>query len=156
MNIEKLMKLSGECTLLGSLSRHNKDLEWWTLTSPQGVTALGSWTNHVIALKQISVTVLFYLEDSRRIHPWGREESGGVRVVGAGRQRECTRAWERERELELFGSFLSMFFSSPWACSMQIELRQELCSTWSPHSSPRTFLWPSSVLLSWTFPFLVF
>ena len=34
-----------------------------------GATALGSWTNRVIALRQISVTALFYLEDSRRIHP---------------------------------------------------------------------------------------
>ena len=35
------------------------------------VTALGSWTNSVIALRQISVTALFCLEDSRRIHPPG-------------------------------------------------------------------------------------
>ena len=33
------------------------------------ITALRSWTNRVIALRQISVTTLFYLEDSRRIHP---------------------------------------------------------------------------------------
>ena len=39
-----------------------------------GVTALGSRTDHVIALRQISVTALFYLENSRRIHP------GGVRA----------------------------------------------------------------------------
>ena len=32
------------------------------------VVALWSWTNHVIALRQISVIALFYLEDSRRIH----------------------------------------------------------------------------------------
>ena len=38
----------------------------------------------VIALRQISVTVLFYLEDSRRIHPQRREESGGVWGVGVG------------------------------------------------------------------------
>ena len=34
-----------------------------------GITALGSWTSCVIGLRQISVTALFYLEDSRRIHP---------------------------------------------------------------------------------------
>ena len=28
--------------------------------------ALGSWTNRATALRQISVTALFYLEDSRR------------------------------------------------------------------------------------------
>ena len=73
-----LFYMSGECMLLGSLSRHNKDLERRTLKSPWRVTALGSWTNHVIALRQISVTVLFYLEDSWRIHPRRREESGGA------------------------------------------------------------------------------
>ena len=53
---------------LGSLSGHNKN---WSdgHQSPWRVTALGSWTNRVIALRQISVTALFYLEDSRRIHP---------------------------------------------------------------------------------------
>ena len=38
-----------------------------------------SWTNRVIALRQISVTALFYLEDSRGIRPRRREESGGAR-----------------------------------------------------------------------------
>ena len=33
--------------------------------------SLGSWTNRVIALRQISVTALFYLEDSRKIHLQG-------------------------------------------------------------------------------------
>ena len=70
--------LSRECMFLDSLSRHNKDLEWWTLKPPRRVTALRSWIDrvialrsrmdHVIALRQISVTALFYLEDSRKIH----------------------------------------------------------------------------------------
>ena len=47
-----------------------------------------------------------------------------------------------------------MFFSSPWACPMQIGLSQECCSTWSPHSSPRTFLWHSFVLFLQVFLFL--
>ena len=61
------------------LSRHNKDLEWWTLKHPHRVTALRSWIDHVIAVRsrmdhvigvrQISVTALFYLENSRKIHP---------------------------------------------------------------------------------------
>ena len=63
------------------LFHHNKDLEWWTLKPPQRVTALGSCTDcvialrsqmdRVIALRQISVTAVFYLEDSRKIHLWG-------------------------------------------------------------------------------------
>ena len=41
-------------------------------------SALGSWTNCATALRQISVTALFYLEDSRRVrekraHACGRE-----------------------------------------------------------------------------------
>ena len=51
--------MSRECMFLGSLSHHNKDLERRTL-------ALGSWTNRVIAFRQISVIALFYLEDSKR------------------------------------------------------------------------------------------
>ena len=73
--------------LLGSLSCHNKDLE--------RVTALESWTDRVIALRQISVTAPLYLEDSRKIH------LRGVRVwqkdtycmgVGVGGERERERA----------------------------------------------------------------
>ena len=58
--------LSSKCMLLGSLSRHNKDLDRRTLKPPRRVTALGSWTdcvialrsrtNRVIALREISVT----------------------------------------------------------------------------------------------------
>ena len=96
--------MSGECILLGSLSRHNKDLEWWTLKPPRRVTALGSWTDrvialrsrtdHVIALRQISVTALFYLEDSRKIHLQGvraRQSKDAKR-----RAPQCV--GERERE----------------------------------------------------------
>ena len=85
--------VSRECTFLGSLSRHNKDLERRTL-------ALGSWTNRVIALRQISVTALFYLEDSRRV---------------------------RERERASVWLLLLYVFSSTWACPMQIGLSQECC-----------------------------
>ena len=48
------------------------------LKPPRSITALGSWTDHVIALRsqtdcvialrQISVTTLFYLENSGKIH----------------------------------------------------------------------------------------
>ena len=103
--------VSRECTFLGSLSRHNKDLERRTL-------ALGSWTNRVIALRQISVTALFYLEDSRRV---------------------------RERERASVWLLLLYVFSSTWACPMQIGLSQECClfclksSLWSL-DLPLTFL----------------
>ena len=120
--------------LLGSLSRHNKDVERRTLKSPWRVTALRSWTNHVIALRQISVTVLFYLEDSWRIHPRRREESGGARQCAAcsgegGGEREREGTHEGGREREPFGPSFYMFFSSSSACHMQIGLRQERIST---------------------------
>ena len=101
--------VSRECTFLGSLSRHNKDLERRTL-------ALGSWTNRVIALRQISVTALFYLEDSRRVR-------------------------ERERA---FGSSFYMCFPPPGPALCKSGLaRSAVCSAWSLHSGPPTFLWPS-------------
>ena len=55
--------LSRKCMFLGSLSHHNKDLEQWTLKPS---VHHSSWTNCVTALRQISVTAPFYLEDSRR------------------------------------------------------------------------------------------
>ena len=106
-----------ESMRLGSLSRHNKDLERRTLRSPRHVTVLGPWTNRVIALRQISVTALFYLEDSRRIHPGRREERGGARQCGV-----VVVGWgEREGPL----APLSMCFSSPWACPVHIGLGQD-------------------------------
>ena len=98
------------CSLV--LSHHSKDLEWRTLKPPRRVTALGSWTDHVIALRsrmdrvialrEISVTILFYLEDSRKIH---------LRAVRAHRFKDTKRraphhAGERERvrEREISGS----------------------------------------------------
>ena len=58
---------------------------------------------------QLSVTALFYLEDSRKIHLQG---------VRACRSKDVERrvpqhAGDREREREPFGSSFYMFFSSP-------------------------------------------
>ena len=139
---------------------HNKDLERWTLKPPLCVTTVGSWidrvialrswTDRVIALRQISVTALFCLEDSRKsiFEAWGHVDPKTGRKEHPGAQ---------GRERELFGSsFYMFFFSSPWACLMQIGLSQECCSTWSPHFGPWTYLWPSSVLFSRAYLFLVF
>ena len=43
--------LSRECMFLGSLSRHNKDLERRTLKPPWHVAALRSWIDRVKALR---------------------------------------------------------------------------------------------------------
>ena len=73
--------LSRECMFLGSLSRHNKDLEQRTLKR-SARTALGSWRNRATALRQISVTALFYVEDSRR----ERERERKKRAQAPGRE----------------------------------------------------------------------
>ena len=99
--------MSRECMFLGSLSRHNKDLERRTLKPPRHVTALGSWTNRVIALRQISVTAVFYLEDTRRIHPRSvlacqpKEKRLEKRVGEGEREKEGRQVGEREKALWL-------------------------------------------------------
>ena len=162
--------------LLGSLSRHNKDLEWQTLKPSRYVTALGSWTDciialrspmgHVIGLRQISVKAQCYssiLFRRYQENPSSRSEGMLIQrreeksTPGHRRERERWGERERERERESHLSPLFIYiFPSPWACPMQIGLSQECCSTWSPHSSLQTFLSPSFVLFSWAFPFLVF
>ena len=151
---------------LGSLSRHNKNLEQRTL-KPSACTALGSWTNRATALRQISVTAPFYLEDSRRIQDlkriewrsvWGGRER--VRERQRETERENTHTQERESERErekertharervhekVLWLLLLYVFSSTWACPMQIGLSQECClfclksSLWSL-DLPLTFL----------------
>ena len=90
-----------------------------------------------------SVTALFYLEDSRRIHP------RSVRACQHkdSKRREWRSVWggrEREKERALW-LLLLYVFSSTWACPMQIGLSQECClfclksSLWSL-DLPLTFL----------------
>ena len=86
---------------------------------PRRVTALGSWTNHVIALRQISVTALFYLEDSRRIYPRSMRACQPKDLKGRewrrerGRERERAHTRRRGRERERFGSSLYIFLPPP-------------------------------------------
>ena len=83
-----------------------------------GVTALGSWTNRATALRQISVTALFYLEDSRRVREREREKSAGAR--------------ETESERKRFGSSFYMFFPplGPALCKLGLA-RSAVCSVCS-------------------------
>ena len=78
------------------LSRHNNDLEWWTL---KPLASHSSWVLNkpCHSSRQISVTALFYLEDSKRIHPrrTGVEECASTHVgtgeaVGVGGGGEST------------------------------------------------------------------
>ena len=152
------MGMSRECMFLGSLSHHNKDLEWRTLKPPQHVTAFGSWTDrvialrsqtdHVIALKQISVTALFYLEDSRKIH---------LRGVRARRSKDAKRRAPqsmggRERESDLWFLFLYVYLSL--GLSYVNWVSQECCLFYL-----RSSLWSLDLLLFYfrgLFPFLSF
>ena len=54
--------MSGECVISSVLSRHHKNLKRWTL-KPLDRLCLGSWTDHVTAFGQISVTAQLYLEN---------------------------------------------------------------------------------------------
>ena len=149
--------MSCECMFLGSLSRHNKDLEWRTLKPPQCVTALGSWIDrvialrsqkdHVIALRQISVTALFYLEDSRKIHLWGMR----ARWSKDARRRAPQHEKERERELDLAPLFICLSLPGPVRCKLgQPGVLFVLPEVLTP------VLGPSFVPFLRAFPFLVF
>ena len=116
--------MSRECMFLGSLSRHNKDLEWRTLKPPRHVTALGSWIDRVIALRsrmdrvialrQISVTPLFYLEDSRKIHLRGVRAHRSIDA----RRRVPQRTGERASELALALLFICLSLPGPVLCNL--------------------------------------
>ena len=146
---------------LGSLSCHNKDLEWRTLKPPGCVTALGSWTDRVIALRsrmdcvralrQISVTAqcyaLFYLEDSRKIHLRGVRARWSKDM----RRRAPQRAGGRERELALAPLFICLSLPGPVLCKLGPPgVLFVLPEVLTP------VLGPSFVLFSGAFPFLDF
>ena len=143
------------------LSHHTKDLEWRTLKPPRRVTALGSWTDcvialmsradRVIALRQISVTALLYLEDSRPVHLQGMRT---CRFKDA-KRRVPQRSAKRERERALWLLFLSAF-SFPLGLSYANWAQAGALFYLKSSPRPRTFLWPSSALFSQAFPFLSF
>ena len=74
-----------------------------------GVSQLSGLGQTVIALRQISVTALFYLEDSRRIHPWS------VRACqprdSKRREWRSTRGRQRVREGERILQFIQWVIS---------------------------------------------
>ena len=144
--------MSGECMRLGFRLITTKI---WSdgQQSPRHITALRSWTDRVIALRQISVTALFYLENSKRIHPRGvracwpkdtkRREWGSVPARGG------------KRESALAPLFICFFLPLGlsyvnWA-SQECHLFYLKSSLWSSDLSLTFF-----VLLSQAFTFLVF
>ena len=69
---------------------------------------------HVIALRQISVTALFYLEDSRKIHLQGMRARRSKDM----RRRAPQRTGERERELALAPLFICFSLPGPVLCKL--------------------------------------
>ena len=130
------------------LSHLNKNLKQWLEPSEYHssqtdcVIALGSQTDHVIALRQINVTAQFYLENSRKIHP------RGVRTC----QPKDTKA--REGSPFPLAPLFMCFFPCPPGPALY-KLGQPGVLFVLPEVLT-SVLWPSFVLFSWAFPFLVF
>ena len=130
------------------LSRRNKDLEWQTL---KPLARHSSWVfDKPVALRQISVTALFYLEDSRKIHLQSMRARRTKDVKRRAPQRAGEREWERERELALAPLFMCLSLSGPVLC----KLGQPGVFILSEVLTP--VLGPSFVLFLRAFPFLVF
>ena len=104
------------------LSRHNTDWESWTLRPLRRVTALGSWTDRVIALREISVTsqccssILFRRQQenpSSKHEGMSTQRHEEKRAPGRGRERE------RESESPLAPLFICCFLPpGPAPCKL--------------------------------------
>ena len=117
---------------------------------PRRVTALGSWTDRVIALREISVTALFYLEDSRPNHlpgmraRWSKDPEKSApahRTRGGG-------GWVGERESSLVPLFM-FFFLPPGRVLYKLGLGRSAV----PPEVLTSVLGPYFVLFLWAFPF---
>ena len=92
---------------------------------------------------QLSVTALFYLEDSRKIHLWG------VRARRSKDTRRRVPPRAGERELALAPLFICLSFPGPVLCKLgQPGVVFVLPEVLTP------VLGPSFVSFSWAFPFL--
>ena len=85
--------------------------------------------DHVIALRQSSVTALFYLEDGRKIH------LRGVRAHQSKHMRRRAPQRTGGRESWPWLLYLYVYLSGPVLC----KLGQPGVFTRGPHSCPRTF-----------------
>ena len=119
--------LSGECEISSVLSHLNKNVKRQTLKPsachssqtgrviPLGsrtdrVIPLCSQTDHVIALRQISVTAQCYLQNKRKIHPWGMRACYPKRRE---EERERETEYAGKRDSQPSGSSFCVFFSLP-------------------------------------------
>ena len=100
--------------------------------------------DRVIALRHISVTALFYLEESRKIH------LSGVRARRSKETRRRAPQRAGERELALAPLFICLSLPRPVLCKLgQPRVLFVLSEVLTP------VLGPSFVSFSWAFPFLV-
>ena len=108
--------------------------------------------DRVIALRQISVTALCYLEDSRKIHLQSVRARRTKDVKRRAPQRAGERERERERELALAPFFICFFFfPGPVLCKLgQPGVLFVLPEVLTP------VLGPSFVLISRAFLLLIF
>ena len=115
-----------------------------------GASQLSGLGQTVLQLLVKSVLQLHFIYKIAGESKTRREGSGGVRGEGEReRERESARACMRERESEWkpFGSSFYMFFPplGPALCKLGLARSAvcSVCSAWSLHSGPQTFLWPS-------------
>ena len=107
--------------------------------------------NRVIALKQISVTALFYLEDSRKIHLQGVRARRSKDTSEDTKKSAPARGRERQRELALAPLFICLSLPGPVLCKLgQPGVVFVLPEVLTP------VLGPSFVLFLRAFPFFVF
>ena len=119
--------LSRKCMLLSFCLVTTKIWSEGLIRPHQHVTALGSWTGRVIALRSwtdrvvaLSVTALFYLEDSRKIHLQGMRARGSKEAKRRAPQR--TGVGEREREREPFGCSFICYCLPPGPALWKLDL----------------------------------
>ena len=139
------------------LSCHNKDLERRTLKplahhSSRVLDKLcyNSQTNQcyssiLFRRQQENPSLKRQSMSTQRQEKKRMEECASARERERENEKERTHTGGRERERKHFGSSFYMFFSSPWACRIQIGFSQECClfylraSLWSS-DLPLTFL----------------
>ena len=108
---------------------------------------------------QLSVTALFYLEDSRKIHLQDmrarRSQDAKRRASTPACKGERERERERERESASFGSSFYMFLApGPVLCRLgQPGVSFVLPEVLTPVLSPRTFL--CSIFVGFSLPYLL-
>ena len=127
-----LLQMSRECMFLGSLSRHNKDLERRTLKP------LARHSSRVLdkpcyssQTNQCYSSILFRRQqenprlEEKRVEECVGREGGGERE----RERERARTCEIESERKRFGSSFYMFFPPPGPALCKLGLaRSAVCS----------------------------